>query len=92
MKKRIIGIFFLISMLLTACSSEPTSETITSSKIDESYYEFNTQNLQEFIDFLKDLDEEKYEIIDIITSNNYSATDKFYSVAYKKISNTENIP
>ena len=99
MKKRSIALLVAMLMvitLLTACSSEekPSSVTVQSEKTQEvvgSFYLFRTQDPQEYLTFLENFDETKYEIVDISTSYRYyyRGSDEFYMVTYKVISETE---
>lgn len=95
MKKRIIALFFsmlLVIALSSGCSSESSekSEIIQSNKVQESvgsYYLFRTQDVQEYLNFLENFDETKYEIVDISTSlkvGSYGSSE-FYMITYKVI-------
>ena len=94
-KKRFITLFVAIVMvatLLTGCGAEITEtvDTITSTKIEVgSYVLFRTRDVQEYLNFLENLDENNYEIIDISASmeqiSNYTGNSEFYMVTYKKI-------
>lgn len=93
MKKRIIALFcsmLVVTVLLSGCSSE--SETIHSETTQTSvgsYSLFRTQDVQEYLSFLENFDETKYEIVDISTSlfgTRTYGSDEFYIVTYKTIS------
>ncbi len=91
MTKRFITLFIAIVMiatLFTGCEGETT--IITGEKTDVgSYSMFETCNMREYLSFLENLDETKYEIIDISTSmgnySKYEGSAEFYMVTYKKI-------
>lgn len=75
MKKRIITFFcstLVVTVLLSGCStSTEKSETIHSETTQTSvgsYSLFRTQDVQEYLNFLENFDETKYEIVDISTS------------------------
>ena len=90
MKKRFITVLLAIVMVttlmvvFTGCDS---TETITSTKTEVgSYSIFQTEDVQEYLSFLENFDESKYEIVDISTSINFSGYgDTYYMVTYKKI-------
>ena len=95
-KRRIITLLLAIVMivtLFTGCSSDRSkSEIITSEKTVTavgSYAIFQTEEVQEYLNFLENFDETKYEIIDISTSmgrnSQYGGSMEFYMVTYKKI-------
>ena len=95
MKKRIIALFcsmLVVAVLLSGCSTEKKSETIHSEKTQTqvgTYSLFRTEDAQEYLSFLENFDETKYEIVDISTSMrvlSYSNSDEFYIVTYKTIS------
>ena len=94
MKKRFITLLLAIVMVttllgvFTGCGY--TTETITSEKTQTvvgSYSLFKTTDVQEYLTFLENFDESKYEIIDISTSMDVGVygSDEFYMVTYKKI-------
>ena len=89
-KKRVITLLLAIvkiATLFTGCSGE-TSETITSEKtatVVGSYAVFQTEWVQEYLDFLENFDETKYEIVDISASPGGVYTAEFYMVTYKTI-------
>ncbi len=95
MKKRIIALFcsmlVVITVLLSGCSIDE-SETIQSETTQTSvgsYSLFRTQDVQEYLSFLENFDETKYEIVDISTSlfgTRMYGSDEFYIVTYKTIS------
>ena len=91
MKKRIIALFcsmLVVTVLLSGCSSIEESETIHS-ETTGSYSLFRTQDVQEYLSFLENFDETKYEIVDISTSlygTRAYGSDEFYIVTYKTIS------
>ena len=93
MKKRFITLLLAIVMMatllvvFTGCDS---TETITSDKTETvvgSYSLFRTKDVQEYLSFLENFDETKYEIVDISTSMNTAGygSGEFYIVTYKKI-------
>lgn len=95
MKKRIIALFcsmLVVTVLLSGCSSIEKSETIHSETTQTSvgsYSLFRTQDVQEYLSFLENFDETKYEIVDISTSlfgTRTYGSDEFYIVTYKTIS------
>lgn len=95
MKKRIIALFcsmLVVTVLLSGCSSIGGSETIHSETTQTSvgsYSLFRTQDVQEYLSFLENFDETKYEIVDISTSlfgTRTYGSDEFYIVTYKTIS------
>ena len=97
MKKWIIALFcsmLVVAVLLSGCSTEKTekSETIHSETTQTSvgsYSLFRTQDVQEYLSFLENFDETKYEIVDISTSlygTRSYGSDEFYIVTYKTIS------
>ncbi len=80
-----------VTVLLSGCLIEK-SETIHSEKTQMavgSYSLFRTQDAQEYLSFLENFDETKYEIVNISTSlsgiGRYGS-DEFYIVTYKTIS------
>ena len=81
----------VVAVLLSGCSTEK-SETIhseTTQKSIGSYFLFRTQDAQEYLSFLENFDETKYEIVDISTSLygiRMYGSDEFYIVTYKTIS------
>ena len=56
---------------------------------NEAYSLFQTNDVQEYLDFLESFDETKYEIIDISTSmehvSKFTGNSEFYMVTYKTI-------
>ena len=89
MRKRNITLFItmlVIIISLTACSSE----TKTISNESQTIFLYQTENVQEYFNFLENFDESKYEIVDISTSLNLSfnghGSDEFYMITYKIIS------
>lgn len=87
MKKRIIALISLVTvMALAGCSS--SSETIQSTTVVEtvgSYSLFRTRDAQEYLSFLENFDEAKYEIVDISTSLTTGESYEFYIITYKTI-------
>lgn len=94
MKKRIIALFcsmLVVAVLLSGCSTEKKSKTIHSETTQTSvgtYSLFRTEDVQEYLSFLENFDETKYEIVDISTSMSvlFNGSDEFYIVTYKTIS------
>ena len=88
MKKRFIALFcFLLicSTVLSGCSG--VTETINSEQTQVgSYSLFQTTEVKEYLSFLENLDETKYEIVDISTSMCRSQSNEFYMITYKTIS------
>ena len=92
MKKRIIALFcsmLVVAVLLSGCSTE--NETIhseTTQTLVGTYSVFRTEDAQEYLSFLENFDETKYEIVDISTSMCVwsHGSDEFYIVTYKTIS------
>ena len=90
MKKRFIALFcFLLicSTVLSGCSEK--TETINSEQTQTlvgSCSLFQTTDVQEYLSFLENLDETKYEIVDISTSMCRSQSNEFYMITYKTIS------
>ena len=98
MKKRFITLLLAIvmvatlSVVFTGCSEEEPEKIVTSEKdvsVVGSYSLFRTTDVQEYLNFLENLDETKYEIVDISTSMEhnaqYAGSMEFYMVTYKKI-------
>ena len=90
MKKRIIALFcsmFVVTMLLSGCSTTETIHSETTQTSVGSYSLFRTTEIQEYLSFLEEFDETKFEIVDISTSMCvYShGSDEFYIVTYKTI-------
>lgn len=89
MKKRIIALLcsmLTVTMLLFGCST--SEETVKKSKTIQSkttsggrYYLFTTISQQEYLNFLENFDETKYEIVDISISQ-YAK----FAVTYKAVS------
>lgn len=92
MTKRVITLLVAILMvaaLLAGCGEE-TTKTVTSSKAETvtgSYALFQTEDVQEYLNFLENFDETKYEIVDISTSmdSGYQESGEFYMVTFKTI-------
>lgn len=90
MKKSIARVCFLLliaTVIFTGCEAE-TTQVISSEiaqKVEGSYFLFKTRKVQEYLNFLEDFDETKYEIVDISTSMTVSGygSDEFYMVTYK---------
>lgn len=80
-------IMMVLVLLLVGCGKK--SATITSSKEGEgSYSLFQTDDMDEYFEFLENFDEEHYEIVNIDTfvretKKNYN--DDYYMITYKKI-------
>lgn len=91
----VIGILLCGVIILCSGCSANTSST-TQSIIGEvqktpeteviygNYFLFETRNKQEYLNFLEEFDEEKYEIVNISTSMYRSElSSEFYMVTYK---------
>jgi len=92
MKKRFILLLtfiLIITTLFSGCTEEKnTSEIIHSEKVQETsgnYYLFQTKYVQEYLNFLENFDETKYEIVDISTSLHLSpkGSNEFYMITYR---------
>lgn len=95
MKKRFIVTFVAISTILTLLTGcdEATWQTIYSSKTEQlvgSYSLFITNESEEYLEFLENFDDSKYQIVDI--SNGLSRANiaefkvhDYYMVTYKAI-------
>ena len=87
----IIILLFVISVILPYLG--PSSETIYNDELqmeDEvigSHILFRTKDVQEYLNFLDNFDETKYEIVNISTSMHVEAygNDEFYMITYKVI-------
>ena len=81
----VISIMFVLP--LTGCGKQ--TQTITSSHQSVgSYSLFQTDNVNEYLEFLETFDEEHYTIINIDTFLRevpFSYDDDFYMITYKKI-------
>lgn len=91
MKKRIIALFFsmfVVTTLLSGCSTTETIHSETTQTSVGSYSLFRTTEIQEYLSFLEEFDETKFEIVDISTSMSVYGygSDEFYIVTYKTIS------
>ena len=101
MKKRFIALFVAMLMvvtLFTACGSSEaetaeteiirneTTQVVVSESVG-SYCLFRTKDVQEYLNFLENFDETKYEIVDISTSmwTGMNGSGEFYMVTYKVI-------
>ena len=89
MKKRFIASLLIFSILISGCSKK--TETINSEKTETSvgsYSLFRTRDVQEYLNFLENFDETKFEIVDISTSMMVTSqgSNEFYIVTYKTIS------
>jgi len=86
----VILITIIISLAIS--SKEKTSSvTIQSENAQEvvgNFYLFRTQDCQEYLTFLENFDETKYEIVNISTSYNLYGSNEFYMVTYKTLSET----
>jgi len=94
MKKRFITFLLAIVMVATLMvvftSCGDSTDTIISEKTESvvgDYLLFRTRDVQEYLSFLEEFDETKYEIVDISTSMTTSGygSGEFYIVTYKKI-------
>ena len=91
MKKRSIAllvVFLVVAMLCTACSSKKNSDNIQRTQTVGDYTLFQTLDAQEYLNFLDNFDETKYEIVNISTSLNDGdiyGNDEFYMVTYRRL-------
>lgn len=89
MRKWIIVLLIALITIIMLCGCETTMTTqsirqeIQKEPVTEvvygNYFLFETQNKQEYLNFLEDLDETKYEIVDISVNSYYT----YYYVTYK---------
>lgn len=89
MKKRIIALLITLITIITLCGCETSTitqnvrEEIQKEPVTEvvygNYFLFETRDEQEYLNFLEDLDETKYEIVDISVNGHYV----YYDVTYK---------
>ena len=91
LKKRIIALFcsmFVMTVLLSGCSKTETIHSETTQTSVGSYFVFRTTEIQDYLSFLEDFDETKFEIVDISTSMCVygHGSDEFYIITYKTIS------
>ena len=87
-KRKVIALFLLIVLVVVLFTGCNKTETITSEKtptVIGSYAVFQTDEVQEYLDFLENFDETKYEIIDISTSMGGAYTAEFYMITYRTI-------
>jgi len=88
MTKRVITLLVAILMVAALLAGCGNKETITSEKSEtgtESYALFRTDDVQEYLNFLENFDETKYEIVDISVNDGGAVTDEWYFVTYKQI-------
>jgi len=88
MTKRVITLLVAILMVTTLLVGCKKTETINSEKSEtdkESYKLFRTDDVQEYLNFLENFDETKYEIVDISVNDGGAVTDEWYFVTYKQI-------
>lgn len=88
-------IFLVVAMIvlvlsLVGCGSDTKkSETITSSnETVGSYSLFQTDDVDEYLNFLENFDEDQYEIVNIDTfvrKTAFNYNDDYYMITYKKI-------
>ena len=90
--KRIFGEVAMIVfvLLLLGCGSDSRSTEIGtgSSQTVGSYSLFQTDDADEYLNFLENLDKDQYEIVSISTlfrKTWISSTDDYYLITYKKI-------
>ena len=96
MKRRIIVLLITLITIVTLCGCEvktTTTQSIvgevqkepTTEAIYGNYFLFETVDKQEYLNFLEDFDETKYEIVNISTSKSVGGygSDEFYMVTYK---------
>ena len=90
MKKRFITLLVVIVMVatllvvFTSCGDDTQTTTSTKTEVG-SYSLFQTRDVEEYLSFLENFDETKYEIVDISTGRGALVTDEYYMVTYKKI-------
>lgn len=80
----IILIFITIWIVsLSACSVKNSNVNIIN--IDSNYRYFYTQNLNEYLNYLQQLEENGYKIVNIDTCpfTVYNNTTEFYAITYK---------
>ena len=86
MKKRFITLLLAIVMIasfmvvFTACSKTETINSESAQTVVGSYSLFRTTKVQEYLSFLENFDETKYEIVDISTSMSRGYSSEFYMV------------
>lgn len=90
MKKRIIALFcaMLVVTCLSGCSTTETIRNETTKKSVGSYSIFRTSDVQEYLSFLEEFDETKFEIVDISTCMKITlqGPNEFYIVTYRTLS------
>ena len=92
MKKRFIALFFsllMFSILLSGCSETTQTMKRETTEISVGNYSmFRTIYAEEYLSFLENFDETKFEIVDISTSMNVTGygSNEFYIVTYRTIS------
>lgn len=85
-----VAIAIIICILMIwGLSSLPDvpAETISNTKTHEitgNYFLYRTTNSQEYLTFLENFDEEKFEIIDISTSMEAYKSGEFYIITYRE--------
>lgn len=73
MKKRICTILFTLFLTcsLTACNGTYSSSTSTPTETASNYFCYYTDNTNDYLNFLENFDDEKYEIFNISHGNTY---------------------
>lgn len=96
-KKRVITLLIAIVMiatLLTGCIGDKSKITQSNKNVDEAtalgnYFLYETKESEDYLSFLENFDDTKYEIVDIsIGYNGTTATGKhinLYAVTYRAI-------
>ena len=89
MKRRIIVLLIVLLTIVTLCGCETSTitqnvrEEIQKEPVTEvvygNYFLFETEDKQEYLNFLEDFDEAKYEIVDISVNYHYT----YFYVTYK---------
>lgn len=91
MKKRSIALLvvLLVAVILcSGCSSKDKSDNIQRTQTVGDYTLFQTLDAWEYLNFLDNFDETKYEIINISTSlsdGDIYGNDEFYMVTYRRL-------
>lgn len=89
MRKRfaMLIVFVLLTLVLTACSSETTIKSSNITEMPGRYHLFQTYSSDEYLNFLENFDEAKYDIVDITVG--HAHYDFSYAITYKDKIETE---